>query len=132
MRANRRLVGLVLMLGVLLAAGCFYARPNIERWYAKTEVGMTKAEIVKILGNPTHMVESEMFYLYDDPKDPVRLRYVLNNENVVIAKYYETKQDLAKKAEETEGQILPPKPMPGEEERTYPGGPLDRFQKKTE
>ena len=128
MRANRWLVG-ILLVGGLVAAGCFYHRANIERWYAKTAVGMTKVQIIKVLGPPTNILENEMFYLYDDPKNPVRLRYVLDDKDVVVAKYYETKKDLARKAEETMGQVPPP--TPGEETGTYPGAPLERFQKKS-
>jgi outer membrane protein assembly factor BamE (lipoprotein component of BamABCDE complex) len=104
---------------------------SIEKLYAKTEVGMTRQEVVKILGEPTTTLESEMFYLYDDPEKPVRLRYVLNEREVVSAKYYETQKDLLKKAEETVGEIPVPMKAPGEEPQpVYPGGPLPRFQKK--
>lgn len=130
MRVNR-LLGLALAASSALMVGCWYQRPNIEDMYGKVEVGMTKDEVIDTLGQPTTVIENDMFYLYDDPLDPVRLRFVLDEKAVVIEKYYEPKKDLARKAEETKGEIPPVEPLPTETEpgRPYVGGPLERFDK---
>jgi len=129
MHGNRWLIG-AMALAVLAAAGCWYRRPNIERMYGKTAVGMSGEDVIKVMGRPpTTILENEMFYIYDDPPEPVRLRFVLDESGVVCARYYEPKRDLARKAEETKGEIPPPEPLPGEEARSYPGGPLDRFRR---
>jgi len=114
----------------LAATGCFYWPPRTEEWYAGVSVGMSKDEVIKALGPPTATLASEMFYIYDDPKDPVRFRFILNDEGLVIAKYYESKKDLAKRTEQTKGEestATTPSP-PGEPK--YPGAPLPRFEKK--
>jgi hypothetical protein len=128
-----RLIILVLTLVGFAAAGCWYQRPKTEDWYKKVELGMTKEEVVKKLGDPTVILEGEMFYIYDDPKDPVRFRFVLNDQDMIIAKYYESKKELAKKTEQTKGEEAtavapPPPPPPGQPK--YPGGPHPRFEKK--
>ena len=129
MRANWCVL-VALAFGSLLVAGCWYKRPELEEMYADVGVGVSKDEVVEVLGQPTAIIESEMFYLYDDPVDPVRFRFVLDDKGMVVEKYYETKKDLAKKAEETKGEIPPVERLPGEEEpgRPYPGGPLKRFE----
>ena len=121
----------------LIAAGCakdsiftknfFYQRPDIEGWYAKVKPGWTEGQVVTLLGKPTTVVEHEMFYIYDDPDHPVRLRFVLNDQYEVTQKFYETKEELAKKAAEAATQTAPPKT--GEKGETYPGAPLPRFVK---
>ncbi|KPJ75047.1 MAG: hypothetical protein AMK72_13805 [Planctomycetes bacterium SM23_25] len=144
MRVNRYVLA-ALAAWSLAAAGCWYQRPEIEDMYADVKVGMTKDDVIEALGQPTAVLgdtgsgdapgapapedANEMFYLYDDPVDPVRFRFVLNDKGVVIEKYYETKKELAKRAEETKGKLPPLEPMPGEDEpgRRYPGGPLKRF-----
>jgi hypothetical protein len=124
-----------LAVALLAATGCqnknlFYKRPDIEGLYAKVTVDMTRADVIKICGEPTVIRDSEMFYIYDDPTRPVRLRFVLDDQDVVVEKYYESKQELAKRAEVMRGQAPTTKPItPGEEPRSYPGGPLDRFNK---
>ena len=127
-----RRMGWVLGLAVigLVAAGCgdknyFYKRPDIEGWYAEVGPGWTEAQVEVLLGKPTRVVEHELFYIYDDPDQPVRLRFVLNNNGEVVEKYYETKEELAKKAEEMTSQ--PPLPKKGENTEAYPGAPLERF-----
>ena len=86
--------------------------PGYAGKYKKIELGMTKEEVVKKLGDPTVILEGEMFYIYDDPKNPVRFRFVLNDQDTVVAKYYESKKDLAKKTEQTKGEestaVTPP------------------------
>jgi hypothetical protein len=115
----------------VLAAGCWYQRPNFQKMYNRTEIGMTIEEVAKTLKRkPTMTLENEAFYIYDDPEEPVRMRFVLNDKQVVIAKFFENKWDLAKKTEETMGEIPVTQPLPGEEKRTYPGGPIPRFEKK--
>jgi outer membrane protein assembly factor BamE (lipoprotein component of BamABCDE complex) len=130
MRTDRLLM-IILALGLLAAAGCWYHPPDCENWYKRISLGMTKAEVIKSLGEPTVILESEMFYIYDDPKNPVRFRFVLNDQDVVVAKYYESKKELAKKTEQTKGEestAVAPPPPPGEPK--YPGGPLPQFEKK--
>jgi hypothetical protein len=145
MRANRYVLA-VLAAASLAATGCWYQRPELDDMYADVEIGMSKAEVIEALGQPTAVLgdtgagdapgavapedANEMFYLYDDPLEPVRFRFVLNDKGVVIEKYYETKKELAKRAEETKGQVPPVEPLPGEEEpgRRYPGGALKRFE----
>lgn len=118
-----------LVVGSLLGTGCYYERPDFDEMYADVVTGMDEDDVVEVLGKPTVIIENEMMYLYDDPDEPVRMRFVLDEERIVIEKYMETKAELAKKAEETKGKYPPLEPMPGEEERTYPGGPLERFEK---
>ena len=129
MRTDRLLV-IVLTLACFGAAGCWSHPPDTEGWYKKVELGMTKDEVIKKLGDPTVILESEMFYIYDDPQNPVRFRFVLNDDNAVIAKFYESKKDLAKKTEQTKGEestaVAPPPPA----ESKYPGSPLPKFEKK--
>ncbi|HUU11448.1 MAG TPA: hypothetical protein VM431_13055 [Phycisphaerae bacterium] len=129
MRVNRYLVA-ALVVACLTLAGCWYKRPKLDEMYTDVKVGMTKDEVVELLDQPTAIIESEMFYLYDDPLDPVRFRFVLDDKGIVVEKYYETKKELAKKAEETKGQVPPVERMPGEPGRSYPGGPLERFERK--
>jgi len=134
--------------GCLLAAGCWYQRPELEEMFEDIEVGMTRDEVVEELGDPTHVLGetvladptdpsseqqvNELFYLYDDPDIPVRFRIVLDADDVVIRKFYETKAELAKKAKAVKGEIPPYQLLPGEDERKYPGGPLELFERKTE
>ncbi len=115
---------------VLASSGCYYKRPDIEQMYAKVAVGESREGVVKDLGEPTLTQQSEMFYIYDDPEKPVRLRFVLDDKEIVVAKYIESKKDLAKKAEETQGNVPPIQALPGEEPRAYPGGPIGKFQAK--
>lgn len=129
MHINRWIVALAAIAG-LMAAGCWYQRPDFDKMYGQTAVGMSKDEIVKVLGEPYAVVGNELFYIYDDPENPVRFRYILNEKALVVEKYFETKKELAKKAEETMGQVPPVETLPGEETRTYPGGPLPRFETK--
>ena len=121
----------VLAVGCLGAAGCWYQRPNLEARYEEILVGMDKYNVVEELGEPTAVIENEMLYLYDDPDDPVRFRFVLDENGVVITRYFERKSDLAKRAEEVKGEFAPVELLPGDEEgRPYPGAPLPRFEKK--
>jgi len=126
-----RLLTMVLALALLGAAGCWYHPPDCESWYKRVSLGMTRDEVIKKLGEPTVILESEMFYIYDDPKNPVRFRFIMNDQNMVVAKYYESKKDLAKKTEQTKGEestaVAPPPPSG---EPKYPGGPLPQFEKK--
>ena len=133
MRMNRWVL-LTAVIGGLLATGCktdniFYKRPPIEEMFAEVTPGMSQSEVFKILGAPTIIQASEMFYIYDDPPKPVRLRIVLDDKGVVLEKFYEPKADLARKYELKQGQPPTVKPLEGEEGRTYPGGPLPRFEK---
>jgi len=145
MRVNRYVLAAVAV-GSLAATGCWYERPQIEEMFADVEVGMSKNDVIERLGPPTAVLggtgageapgapapeeANEMFYLYDDPVDPVRFRFVLNDKGFVIEKYYEKKQELAKRAEETKGKVPPVEWLPAEQEpgRRYPGGPLKRFE----
>jgi len=131
MRTERLLI-IVLALAGFAAAGCWYQRPSTETWYKKVELGMTREEVIKKLGEPTVILESEMFYIYDDPKNPVRFRFILDDQDMLIAKYYELKKDLAKKTEQTKGEestAVSPPPPPSTDAK-YPGGPLPKFEKK--
>jgi hypothetical protein len=130
MRIHRYVVA-VLAIGTLVAAGCWYQQPRTDEMYAKVTIGMSKDEVVQVLGQPTAILGNDLFYIYDDPDEPVRLRFVLSDKGFVTEKYVETKKDLAKRAEETEGKVPPTQPLQGEEKRSYPGGPLDRFGKKS-
>ena len=145
MRVNRYVLA-VLAVWSLAATSCWYQRPGLEDMYADVEVGMSQAEVVELLGDPTAILSSsaqadpddpasdrpvsEMFYIYDDPLEPVRFRFVLDDKAFVVEKYYETKEELAKRAEETKGQVPPVERLPGEAEpgRRYPGGALKRFE----
>ncbi len=121
----------VLAVGCLGAAGCWYQRPDLEARYEVILVGMDEYDVVEELGEPTAVIENEMLYLYDDPDDPVRFRFVLDENGVVITRYFERKSDLAKRAEEVKGELPPVELLPGDEEgRPYPGAPLPRFEKK--
>lgn len=121
----------MLAVGCLGAAGCWYQRPDLEARYEVILVGMDEYDVVEELGEPTAVIENEMFYLYDDPDDPVRFRFVLDENGVVITRYFERKSDLAKRAEEVKGEFPPVELLPGDEEgRPYPGAPLPRFEKK--
>ena len=133
---------------LLLAAGCWYERPNLEERFAEIEVGMTKDEVIERLGEPTLVLGdtfladpddpsseqqvNELFYLYDDPLEPVRFRIVLAPDDRVVQKFYETKAELAKRAEEVKGEVPPVQLLPGEEPRAYPGGPLKPFEKRAQ
>ncbi len=132
--------------GTLLATGCWYERPPLEETFAQIEIGMTKDDVVEQLGNPSQVLGdtivldpndptseqqvNELWYNYDDPDAPVRYRFVLDENDVVIRKFYEPKVDLAKRAEAVKGEVPPAQLVPGEEERTYPGGPLERFEER--
>jgi hypothetical protein len=144
MRMNRYVLA-AMAVWSLAATGCWYQRPDLEEMYADIKVGMTKEDVIEHLGQPTAVFGdtiysdpddpstlqsvNEMFYLYDDPLDPVRFRFVLNDEGSVIEKYYEPKKELARRAEETKGKVPPLERLPGEEDpdRKYPGAPLKRF-----
>jgi len=145
-----RRCGLALLtgaLGGLLVAGCWYQRPDLEEEFELLEIGMTRDEVIEQLGQPTHVLGdtiladpddpdseqkvNELFYLFDDPDDPVRFRVVLDARDVVIRKFYETKPELAKQAEAVKGEVPPIQLVPGEEPRKYPGGPLKRFEEAT-
>jgi len=128
MRLNRRALGILAI--AIAATGCYYQSPTVRKTYDKVQVGMSQEKVIKAIGQPTAILENEMFYIYDDPEDPVRLRFVLNSQGVVAERYYESKKDLAKKAEETKGELPPLQPLPEEEPRAYPGGPIKRFEKK--
>jgi hypothetical protein len=131
MRVCRNGLLLAVLAAVGLAAmGCWYRPPKTEEWYAGVSVGMSKDEVIKVLGPPTATLASEMFYIYDDPKDPVRFRFILNDEGLVIAKYYESKKDLAKRTEQTKGEESTAATPSLPSEPKYPGGPLPRFEKK--
>jgi hypothetical protein len=132
MRRNLWKVGLLATLGLAIGGCClFYHRPNIERKFSEVVTGMDKREVMKILGRPTTVFENELWYLYDDPTQPVRLRFVLDSNEAVAQKYYETKAELAKRAKVVEGTVpIKVEPLPGEEGRSYPGGPLPEFEGK--
>jgi hypothetical protein len=112
------------------SAGCWYHRPDIEDWYDDVEIGWEKQQVVDKLGRPTVLIENDMMYLYDDPENPIRLRFVLDEDGKVIEKYYESKEELAKRLEEAQRRVPPTELVPGEEQRGYPGAPLERFEKK--
>ena len=131
MRVCRNGLLLVALIAAGLAAtGCWYRSPKAEEWYAGVLVGMSKDEVIKALGPPTVILASEMFYIYDDPRDPVRFRFILNDEGLVIAKYYESKKDLAKRTEQTQGEESTAATPLSPGEPKYPGAPLPRFEKK--
>lgn len=120
-----------LAVACLATTGCIYKRPEIEKKYEKVKIGMHKDQVVKILKKPTMILANEMYYLYDDPERPVRLRFVLNDKGFVTQRYYESKADLAKKAADAEAALPPVEPLSTEEKekpRAYPGAPLERFQ----
>jgi hypothetical protein len=130
MRVTRWIV-VVLAVAVIASTGCHYKRPNIEGKFSQTEVGMTKDEVIKTLGHaPTIVTDTEMMYQYDDPLRPVRLRFVMNEQGVVVEKYLESKTELKKRADENDSMEPPTQAVPGDENRSYPGGPLPRFEKK--
>jgi hypothetical protein len=130
MRLHVWIVGLAVV-ACLAPVGCkAYVRTDVEGLFAKVQPGMTRAEVIGILGEPSRMQATEMFFIYDDPPNPARLRIVLNDQDIVIAKYYESRRELAKKAEEVLGQPPTVKPLPGDEKAAYPGAPLERFAKK--
>jgi outer membrane protein assembly factor BamE (lipoprotein component of BamABCDE complex) len=130
MRINRWAAG-ALVVACFVVMGCFYKAPKVDQKYDKISVGMTKAEVVKALGEPSVVHENEMFYIYDDPKNPVRFRFVLNEQDVVVAKHFESKAELANKTAETKGQVPAGQTTapPPTGEPKYPGGPLKRFEK---
>jgi hypothetical protein len=135
MRLNRW-VWLTVVIGSLVGTGCnhdgtFYKRPDIEGLFAKITPGMSKAEVIEILGPNAYKIQDrEMWYIYDDPEKPVRLRFVLDDQDIVVEKYYEPKREVLEKYEKQLGEPSSVKPLEGEEERTYPGGPLPKFEKK--
>lgn len=132
MRRNGWTVGILLTIG-FVAGGCalFYHRPPIERKFAEVVTGMDRNDVMHILGKPTTVFENEIWYLYDDPDKPVRLRFVLDSDDIVVQKYYETKAELAKRAKVVEGAVpMEAEPLPGEGGRSYPGGPLPQFEDK--
>ncbi len=129
----RRAVGLAVTLVLVAAAvtGCHYRKPPLREWYDQVELGMTREQVIEELGDPTVSYEREMMYLYDDPDDPARFRFVLSAEDEVVERYFETKEELCQKAEEIQEQLVPPPTVPGEDEpRAYPGGPLPQFNPK--
>jgi len=129
MRSNVWMAALVAA-ACLGSTGCWYQRPDIEDWYEDVEIGWEKQQVVDKLGRPTVLIENDMMYLYDDPENPVRLRFVLDEDEKVIEKYYESKEELAKRLEEARRRVPPVELVPGEEPRGYPGAPMERFEKK--
>jgi len=129
MRSNAWMAALVAA-ACLGSTGCWYQRPDIEDWYEDVEIGWEKQQVVDKLGRPTVLIENDMMYLYDDPENPVRLRFVLDEDEKVIEKYYESKEELAKRLEEARRRVPPVELVPGEEKRGYPGAPLERFEEK--
>jgi len=132
MRRNLWILGSLVVLGMAVG-GCslFYHRNAVEEQFAEVVTGMDKADVLKILGRPTAIHEHEIWYIYDDPDKPVRLRFVLDDKDIVVEKIYETKAELAKRAEEVEGAVpMNVTPLPGEENRSYPGGPLPEFEER--
>lgn len=106
MRSNVWMAALVAA-ACLGSTGCWYQRPDIEDWYEDVEIGWEKQQIVDKLGRPTVMIENDMMYLYDDPEDPVRLRFVLDEDEKVVEKYYESKEELVKRLEEAQRRVPP-------------------------
>jgi len=135
MRLNRW-VWLTVAIGSLVATGCnrdgtFYKRPDVEGLFAKITPGMSKAEVIEVLGPNAYKIQDrEMWYIYDDPEKPVRLRFVLDDQDLVVEKYYEPKREVLENYEKKLGEPSSVKPLEGEEGRTYPGGPLPKFEKK--
>ena len=129
MRSNVWMAALVAA-ACLGSTGCWYQRPDIEDWYEDVKIGWEKQQVVDKLGRPTVLIENDMMYLYDDPENPVRLRFVLDEDEKVIEKYYESKEELAKRLEEARRRVPPVELVPGEEPRGYPGAPMERFEKK--
>ena len=135
MRLNRW-AWLTVAIASLVVIGCnhdytFYKRPDIEGMFAKITPGMSKVEVIEILGPNSYKIQDrEMWYVYDDPEKPVRLRFVLDDQDLVVEKYYETKREVLEKYEKKLGEPSSVKPLEGEEGRTYPGGPLPKFEKK--
>ena len=129
MRSNAWMAALVAA-ACLGSTGCWYQRPDIEDWYEDVEIGWEKQQVVDKLGRPTVLIENDMMYLYDDPENPIRLRFVLDEDEKVIEKYYESKEELAKRLEEARRRVPPVELVPGEEPRGFPGAPLERFEKK--
>jgi len=131
-----RWVLLAAVIGSLVATGCqtdnlFYKRPDVEGMFAKITPGMSKAEVIEVLGPHAYKIQDrEMWYVYDDPETPVRLRFVLDDKDIVVEKYYEPKREVLEKYEKKLGEPSSVKPLEGEEGRTYPGGPLPKFEKK--
>ncbi len=112
----------------LALAGCAYRPPALHDWFERVETGMTRQDVVDILGEPTLTIENDLMYLYDDPNDPARFRFVLDEDGTVLEKYFETKSELAARAREAESTIPAFGPTEGEEpDRAYPGGPLPGF-----
>jgi hypothetical protein len=128
MRGNRWLVAAAAI--GLLAAGCWYQQPNLERRFSEASVGMNKEELAKTLGQPSVVLGNEVLYNYDDPEKPARFRFVFNDQGIIVEKYFEPKLDLARKAAEQRAALPPVERMPEEPGRVYPGGPLPRFETK--
>ena len=129
MRSNVWMAALVAA-ACLGSAGCWYQRPDIEDFYEDVEIGWEKQQVVDKLGRPTVLIENDMMYLYDDPQNPIRLRFVLDEDGKVVEKYYESKEELAKRLEEAQRRVPPVELVPGEEQRAFPGAPMERFEKK--
>ncbi|MGB2614244.1 MAG: hypothetical protein WBD63_09935 [Phycisphaerae bacterium] len=129
MRTNAFLL-VLLSAACLGSAGCWYQRPPVEDFYEDVEIGWEKDKVVEKLGRPTVIIENEMLYLYDDPENPVRIRFVLDDQGLVLEKYMETKDELERRMQEAATKVPPVQLAPGEEQRTYPGAPVDRFEKK--
>ena len=132
MRQHIWLIGVLAAVG--LTAGCsttwnpFYKCPDVEPKFAKVMTGMEKDEVIKILGKPTSTVGHELWYIYDDPNAPVRLRFVLNDSGEVAEKYYETKASIQEQVRQQAEARIAPETLPGEESRKYPGGPMKQFE----
>jgi len=131
MRTSRWIVALA-GLGCVLASGCYYKKPALRDWYAEIVPDMTRDQVVDIMGRPTREDKNSLMYVYDDPEDPARFLFVLDDNGVVIEKYYQPKTELEEKARQLRSQSTPVAPAPGEEpNRSYPGGPLPQFGKHT-
>jgi hypothetical protein len=128
MRRGLWILALVVLVG-FAAGGCRYKNPDLRAWYDKVVVDMDRADVVEILGDPTFEAENEMLYLYDTPEEPARFRFVLDENDVVVERHFETKDELEAQAKAKEEALAPGyQPLPGEEEeRPYPGGPLPGF-----
>lgn len=128
MRTNAFLL-VLLSAACLGSAGCWYQRPPVEDFYEDVEIGWEKDKVVEKLGRPTVIIENEMLYLYDDPENPVRIRFVLDDQGLVLEKYMETKDELERRMQEAATKVPPVQLAPGEEQRTS-AAPVDRFEKK--
>ncbi len=129
MRRGLWIAGWVALAG-FAASGCYYKKPDLRAWYDMIVVDMDRDDVIEVLGaEPTVETENEMIYIYDDPIDPARFRFVLDENDVLVEKHFETKEELEERARAKQEVARPVyEPLPGEErERPYPGGPLPGF-----